>query len=123
MKTKSLLIATLLFMTSGSVLAQSDAFITGQVGTIRQAADASNQVRVNLIGANTNASTCQTRNFAVVMENDSDNFKNLYAAVLTARALGATVQFAFDIGTCTPPTPGGASFAIVKEVFLENDAE
>ncbi len=121
-KMKSLLTAlamsTVLVGTNAS--AQTDAFITGQVGTIRQAAEASNQVRVNLIGATTDASTCQTRNFAVVLENDAANFTNLYAALLTARALGSNVQFSFDTNTCTTPTPGGASFAIVKELFLEN---
>jgi hypothetical protein len=112
--------AVLSALLTTTVSAQTNAFISGQVGTIRQATDASNQVRVNLIGANTDASTCQTRNFAVVLENDSANFKNIYAAVLTARALEATVQFAFDPSVCTVVNSFGASFAIANEVFLEN---
>ena len=59
-------------------------------------------------------------NFAIVLENDTANFKNIYAALLTARALGATVQFGFDTNTCTTANSFGASFAIAREVFIEN---
>lgn len=80
----------------------------GTIGNIRQSAGATLQINHSAVVAN----TCSTKNYAVALETTHTNFKNIYAAVLTARAMGATVQFAVFDNQCINGFPEVEIFTV-----------
>ena len=82
---------------SMSFTANADVFTgDGQVTNIRQSSSTTLQINHTAVNAN----SCATKTYAVAISTDHPNFKNLYAAILTAKALGSTTQFALHDNEC-----------------------
>ena len=94
MKTKLLMIvaASMVSFSSQAVVFTGD----GPIQNIRQGGGTTLQINHGSVVLN----DCATKNYAVAISTDHPNFKNLYAAILTAKALGSTVQFAVKQNEC-----------------------
>lgn len=92
---KRVLLTCLLAATS--ISANADVFTgDGTIQNIRQSAATTLQINHSAVVAN----GCATKTFGVAISTEHPNFKNMYAAILTAKALGSTTQFALKDNDC-----------------------
>jgi hypothetical protein len=73
----------------------------GTIGNVRQSASETLQVNHSAVVGN----NCSTKNYAYAIPTTHPNFKNIYAAVLTAKAAESTVQFAAYDNQCIDGFP------------------
>ena len=88
----SLLIACGIVMPSYADVFTGD----GQITNIRQSNSTTLQVNHTAVVAN----NCATKLYGVAIQTSHPNFKNIYAAILTAKAMGSNTQFALYDNQC-----------------------